>query len=281
MNRYFKAGVLGLSMILSLSIQQTKAFAANYTIVTNDSLYKLGVLFDTDTNTLMNDNKLTSSVIYPGQVLQVPASVHTVKNGDTLFLISLEYGITLDALRQANNKWDDLIMPGQTLLIPRGQTFSSLNKQTTNTGNQTQNTSSSTTSNTNSTTTTNKAVIPYTEAEVDLLARLITAEATGQPYDAMVAVGAVVVNRVESKEWPNSITSVIKHVAGGYYQFTPYKNGYINRPASSEATKAAWDALYGKDPSNGAMFYFDDSSTNEWLWSKTITKRIGNMVYVK
>lgn len=286
MNRYFKAGVLGLSMILSLSIQQTKAFAADYTIVSNDSLYKLGVLFDTDVTTLMNNNKLTSSVIYPGQILDVPAALHTVQSGDTLFLISLKYGISLDALREANNKWNDLILPGETLLIPRGQTLSSLNNTTENVGSTStnKNNSNTTTNNTNTNSTntdSKKTVISYTKEEVDLLARLITAEATGQPYDAMVAVGAVVVNRVESKEWPNSISSVIKQVAGGYYQFTPYKNGYINRPASSDAVKAAWDALYGKDPSNGAMFYFDDSSTNDWLWSKTITKRIGNMVYVK
>jgi spore germination cell wall hydrolase CwlJ-like protein len=114
-----------------------------------------------------------------------------------------------------------------------------------------------------------------------MLARLITAETTGEPYDAMVAVGAVVVNRVQSSDWPNTITSVINQKIGGYYQFTPVKNGYINNPPSDTAVKAAWDALYGKDPSNGAQFYFDDSSTNQWLWSKTITARIGRMVFVK
>jgi spore germination cell wall hydrolase CwlJ-like protein len=112
------------------------------------------------------------------------------------------------------------------------------------------------------------------------LARLITAETTGQPYEAMVAVGGVVVNRVQSPDWPSSITAVINHVTGGYYQFTPVKNGYINSPPSDIAVKAAWDALYGSDPSNGACFYFDDSSTNQWLWSKPITARIGSMVFV-
>jgi spore germination cell wall hydrolase CwlJ-like protein len=110
---------------------------------------------------------------------------------------------------------------------------------------------------------------------------LITAEATGQPFNAKVGVGAVVVNRVQSKEWPNSINSVINQVIGEYYQFSPVKNGHINKPASKVARKAAWTAIKGGDPSNGAMFYFDDSSTNQWMWSKPHTAYIGNMVFVE
>jgi spore germination cell wall hydrolase CwlJ-like protein len=97
----------------------------------------------------------------------------------------------------------------------------------------------------------------------------------------MVAVGGTVVNRVQSSEWPNSITDVVYQVINGYYQFTPVKNGQINNTPSDAAVKAAWDALYGKDPSNGAQFYFDDSSTNSWLWSRPITVQLGHMVFVK
>jgi spore germination cell wall hydrolase CwlJ-like protein len=97
----------------------------------------------------------------------------------------------------------------------------------------------------------------------------------------MKAVGGVVVNRVQSTEWPNTISAVINHVIGGYYQFTPVKNGFINNPASKDAIKAAWAAMYDSDPSKHAMFYFDDTSKNQWLWSKTVTVRIDNMVFVK
>jgi LysM repeat protein len=259
MNRIKKTTAFVAGTLLSFILYSTTAFAADYTVVQNDSLYKIGVLFNTTSSTIKSNNSLSSDVIYPGQVLNVPAEVHTIKSGDTLFLISKQYGITLFNLRKANNKWDDLVIPGQKLIIPSGKSTSS----------------------TSSTVTTSKTVIPYTEAEVDLLARLITAEAEGETYEAKVAVGAVVVNRVKSTVWPNTITDVIYHVSGGYQQFTPVKNGYINKPATSDSIKAAWAALYGSDPSKGAMFYFDDSSTNQWLWSKPQTAYIDNMVFVK
>ncbi len=269
-----KTGFIIAGIIVSITLSASTAFAADYKVVKNDSLYKIGILFHTSVNTLMSNNKLNSSLIYPGQILTVPAQVYPVKSGDTLYLIAKRNGITLDSLRKANNKWDNLIIPGQQLILPGISTTSS---NTTGT-----NTSSNTTgSNTSSSNTTQKTVINITENEVNLLARLITAETTGQPYDAMVAVGAVVVNRVQSSDWPNSVSSVINQVIDGYYQFTPVKNGYIKNAPSDIAVKAAWAALYGSDPSNDAIFYFDDSSTNQWMWSRPIAARIGAMVYVK
>lgn len=255
MNLRKKLGIITAGVAMSVTLFSSTAFAASYTIVPNDTLFTLSRLFNTTVSNLKSDNNLTSDKIFPGQIIEVAATEYTVKSGDTLFLIAQRFGTDVNSLRKANNKWDNLILPGQKLIIPGGKAVTAAAPVGT--------------------------VIPYTTAEVDLLARLITAEAKGEPYHAMVAVGAVVVNRVQSREWPNSITSVINHVSGGYHQFTPVKNGYINHPATSDAIKAAWAALYDSDPSNSAMFYFDDSSTNEWLWSKTVTARIGRMVYVK
>ncbi len=249
--RRYRRLVLILVCVL-LSTIPTTVLAADYTVVANDSLYKISQLFDTPINTIKQDNHLTTDTLYPGQVLYVPAKIHTVINGDSLFTISRQYGVPLASLRKANNKWDDLILPGQQFMIPGVKPTGGAN-----------------------------TVIPYTNSELDLLARLIEAEAGGEIYEAKVAVAAVVVNRVQSKEWPSTITSVINHVAGGYYQFTPVKIGTINNPASSDSIRAAWAALYGSDPSKDALFYFDNSSTNQWLWSKPITAYIDHMVFVK
>jgi N-acetylmuramoyl-L-alanine amidase len=258
MRRFKKAKAFAAGVLLSCALSSATAFAADYTVMQDDSLYKIGVLFNTSSSMLKSGNHLTSDMIYPGQVIDVPAETYSVKGGDTLFLIAKRYGIPLTSLRKANNKWDDLLMPGQVLILPgikpSGSTQGSTNTYDT--------------------------VIPYTSEEVNLLARLITAETTDEPYEAMVAVGAVVVNRVKNPDWPSTISSVINQVAGGYYQFTPVKNGYINNPPSDASLRAAWAALYGSDPSNGAMFYFDDSSTNQWLWSKTVAAEIGSMVFV-
>lgn len=264
-----KAGGFAAALILSLTLLSSYAYAADYTIVKNDTLYNIGVLFKTSANALMSDNKLSSSTIYPGQKITVPAELYTVKSGDTMFLIASGYKISLEDLRRANNKWDNLLIPGQKLLLPGikpagGSTGSSQGSASGTTG-----------------TTGSGTVIPYTNSEVDLLARLIAAEAVGEPYDAMVAVGAVVVNRVQSSDWPNSISTVINQVSGGHYQFSPVQNGYIKKPATDDTIRAAWAALYGADPSKGAMFYYDKSSTNQWIKSKPVTARIGNMIFAK
>lgn len=225
------------------------AFAATYTVVSGDSLYLIGKLFNTSASVLQSSNNLSSSVIYPGQSLKVSCQVYTVKSGDTLYLISKSRGVSLADLRKANNKYDDRIYPGQILNIP-GSSVSSA-----------------------------AGVIPYTQSDVDLLARLITAEAGSEPYNAKVSVGAVVVNRVKNPLYPNTISSVIYEKSGGYYQFTPVMNGWINKPATSDSIKAAYDALKGIDPTKGALYYFDNSATNQWLRSKPVAIIIDKMIF--
>ncbi len=115
--------------------------------------------------------------------------------------------------------------------------------------------------------------------ELDLLSRLITAEAQAEPYEAKVAVGAVVLNRVESSSWPNTIKDVIYQNINGYYQFTPVVNGWIDKPAESGSIKAANAALSGVDPTTGAEFYYDDTTTNEWILAKPVSVKIGHMIF--
>jgi N-acetylmuramoyl-L-alanine amidase len=254
----FFTGVLLTALILGNS-----AFAASYTVASNDSLYKIGNMFGTSAETIKSNNNLTGNVIHPGQVLYVNAVTYTVKSGDTLYLIAKRYGISLNSLRAANHKWNDMLYMGQKLTIPVKP--GTLANQATPAP---------------SVAASGSAVISYTQSDLDLLARLITAEADGEPYSAMVGVGAVVISRVESSQFPNTLSSVIYEKSDGYYQFTPVENGFINKPATDAAKKAAYDALHGSDPSAGALYYFDDSATNKWLWSKPLKARIGHMVFV-
>lgn len=122
-------------------------------------------------------------------------------------------------------------------------------------------------------------VIKHSISDVDLLARLITAEANGEGPDAMLAVGAVVVNRAHSSKFPNSISEVINEKSNGHYQFTPVLNGMINKTATKSAITAASEALKGTDPTNGALYFFDDTVTNEWLTSKKVATSVGNLTF--
>lgn len=251
-----------LAMLALTSMIPNMAAAASYEVVKGDSLYTVGQMFGTSASQLMRDNGLQSTVIYPGQKLEVPAKVYTVQSGDSLYFVAKKHGVSLDSLRKANSKWDDLIYPGQKLNIPGTVQITS---------------SPASVEPANVTT---KTTIACTQNEQELLARLITAEANNQPYQAKVAVGAVVVNRVRDSRFPGTISGVIYEKSAGYYQFTPVQNGMINKPASEEAKKAAAEALQGIDPTNGALYFFDDTATNKWLWSKPLALRSGNMIFV-
>ena len=109
-------------------------------------------------------------------------------------------------------------------------------------------------------------------ADAQLLARLISAEARGEPYNGQVAVGAVVLNRVEHPSFPNSLSGVIYQ--GG--AFTCITDGQFDEPVADSAYKAAQDAINGTDPSGGAIYYFNPSTaTSKWIWSRPLLVTIG------
>jgi N-acetylmuramoyl-L-alanine amidase len=246
-----RAMILAAAMIFGMSVFTiANVSAGTYTTVSGDTLYKIGQTFGTTASEIMKSNNLSSSMIGIGQKLYVDCDTYTVKSGDTLFSISKKYGVTLTALRKANNIYTDIIYIGQVLNIPG-----------TVPAPQT------------------PPAPAYAASDVDLLARLIMAEAESESYGAKVAVGAVVLNRVESSQWPNTISGVIYQNINGYYQFSPVANGTINRPANEESIRAAKAAMSGYDPTNGAMFYYDTSTKNQWMLSKPVSARIDNMVF--
>ena len=109
-------------------------------------------------------------------------------------------------------------------------------------------------------------------ADYQLLARIISAEARGEPYTGQVAVGAVVLNRVEHPSFPSTISGVV-YQSGA---FSCLYDGQFDKPVADSAYKAARDALNGWDPSGGAIYYFNPSiATSNWIWSRPHITTIG------
>ena len=109
--------------------------------------------------------------------------------------------------------------------------------------------------------------------DVYLLARLISAEARGEPYVGQVAVGAVVLNRVKHPSFPSTVSGVIYQTDA----FTCVSDGQFNQPIAESAYRAAQDALGGWDPSGGAIYYFNPATaTSAWIWSRPLIVTIGN-----
>lgn len=116
----------------------------------------------------------------------------------------------------------------------------------------------------------------YTSSDTQLLARLIHAEARGETYSGKVAVGAVVLNRVKSPSFPNTISGVIYQP----YAFTCVSDGQIGLSPDASALSAAKDAMNGWDPSYGSLYYYNPSvATSKWIFSRKTVVTIGKHVF--
>lgn len=166
---------------------------------------------------------------------------YQVQWGDSLYKLAREYGTTVDRLRAANGAWSDLILAGATIEIPeRSEGASS-----------------------------------YTQ-DMDLLARLIHAEAGGESFIGQVAVGAVVMNRMNDGRFAPTVAENIFRPD----EFESVTNGYFWSQPSAENYRAAALAVAGWDPTGGAEYFFNPAKTNSaWIWSRPITARIGNHVF--
>lgn len=114
------------------------------------------------------------------------------------------------------------------------------------------------------------------QASIDLLARVINGEARGEPYEGQVAVGAVVLNRVDHPSFPNSISGVVYQKGA----FTAVDDGQINAQMYASSHRAARDALNGWDPTGGAIYYYNPvTATNQWIRTREIICTIGKHVF--
>lgn len=297
--------------LLVLALASGETIAQTYRVRPGDSLFLISRNFGTSINALKSANGLTSNLIYPGQTLTIPGgntSNYTVQPGDSLFLIAKRYNLSLNELRQANNIWHDTIMPGQTIYIPHSanpgggntvytirpndtlfllarrygttiQAIKSLNNLRSDTiypGQQLMIPSGGTKPGGNT------GGGNFTAADLELLARLVRAEAEGEPYEGQVAVAAAVLNRVQDPRYPGSVAGVIYQVVNGRYQFCPVSDGRINLPSTTSSRRAVQDALNGWDPTHGAIgFYNPVTASNSWVRQQQTTAVIGNHIFYK
>ena len=120
--------------------------------------------------------------------------------------------------------------------------------------------------------------VGYKNSDANLLARLVNAEARGEPYRGQVAVAAVVLNRIKSSEFPNTIADIVYQPAA----FSSVSDGQINLAPNSSAIRAAREAMTGVDPSYGALFFFNPAKTsNKYIWSRPQIIQIGNHIFAR
>lgn len=120
---------------------------------------------------------------------------------------------------------------------------------------------------------TNNSSGGYSSSDYDLLARIISAESRGEPYSGQVAVGAVIMNRIEHPSFPDTLSGVVYQKGA----FSCLNDGQFYEPVSDSAYRAAADAINGLDPSGGAIYYYNPKkATSKWIFSREIITVIGN-----
>lgn len=116
----------------------------------------------------------------------------------------------------------------------------------------------------------------YSQTDVNLLAKVISAEARGEPYTGQVAVGAVVLNRVSHPSFPNTVSGVVYQKGA----FSAVTDSNWSASVTDSAKKAAKDAINGWDPSSGAIYYYNPRKTNDqWIRTRKVVATIGNHLF--
>ncbi|WP_338551448.1 cell wall hydrolase [Paenibacillus sp. KS-LC4] len=118
--------------------------------------------------------------------------------------------------------------------------------------------------------------VSVSEHELNLLARIIFAESRGEPFKGQVAVGAVVMNRLASSQFPDTLQGIIEQPGA----FTAVDDGQYQLKPDSIAYKAAVEAVAGNDPTFGALYYFNPkTATSSWIWTRKQIVQIGNHIF--
>lgn len=207
------------------------------------------------------------------------AFLYTVQKGDTLFALSRRWGVSLTELMKVNGILDpSRLMVGQVLVIPvrqQGAGKGSDSRTERSAGSQ----ETSVKPGKMLTVDVPPGSLVVTPEEIELLARLVHAEARGEPYEGMLAVAAVVVNRVKHPGFPKTIREVIYQPG----QFKCVENGTINTSPDPLCVKAAKEALAGRDPTHGALFFYNpQTSTALAFWNtRQVVAVIGRHTFAR
>jgi len=178
---------------------------------------------------------------------------YKIKTGDTLSAIARDFNVSLADLIKINKLSSTLIKPGELVIIPGREngfspTFLSQGSSFRD--------------------------------DVTLLAKAIYSEARGESFTGQVAVGAVILNRVDSPFFPKSIKEVIMQSSDYVYQFSPVANGTINLTPDETAVNAAIQAMLGEDPTDGALFFYNpEIASDRWIRNLPVIGCIGNHVF--
>lgn len=193
-----------------------------------------------------------------GTVSAMASSYAVVQPGQSMWKIAQTHGVSVDALEQANPSVNPMnLLVGTKLTLPTTENTSAVASSSTSTSSWKQN--------------------------LYWLEHVINAEAGGESLETQIAVGDVILHRLDSGQYGNTVHDVVFQVTSGHYQFTSVMNGYIYTSPNASSIQAAIDVMNGQDVVPGAFVFYNPAQTpaGSWVWSQPTVSQIGHLVFAK
>ncbi len=244
--------VVAATLVCCNLMGAAQAQASNYQINAGDTLSTIASEHKITVEALKKANNLTDDTIFAGGYLYIPdgGAYHTVAAGETLSQLANRYQLRVADIKNANNLTSDTILVGQKLWIPLAE----VTKKPSRSGGR----------------------IQATAEEITLMAKAVYGEARGEDRAGQIAVAAVILNRVQSPEFPNTIRDVIFEP----WAFTCVSDGQFDLTPNAAAYEAVRTALEGIDPTYGALYYWNPkTATSPWIWSRAVVTQIGQHLF--
>lgn len=250
-------------MALTVAFGVSNAFAETITVEPGQSLWTIAHSHGLPVQLVESANPNVNPLNLPiGSSIRIPEVEDvTVKPGDTLFLIGKRFGVSTSEMLAANPAMNPLNLPiGSTVRVPVGLSQPSDVPQAHV-----------------------AASIPATSSDLYWLERVIHAEAGGEPLQAQIAVGDVIMHRIAAGGYGSTVQQVVFQVSDGHYQFESVANGYIYSQPDAQNVQAALDVLKGDDVVPGALVFYNPSETpsGSWVWQQPVVAQIGRLVFAK
>lgn len=269
--------LFSLVFCISLGVS-AKEIYTYHQIAPGETVWKIAQKYQVDMDVIVTANGLKNSgnMVMAYETILIDSNAksnskgnYVVKSKDTLYQLAKANKTSVEKIMSANGLTANRIYVGQKLYIPNLAATKS-----TATSNTATATAAKTTATVSSSSSSN-----FTDEEVMMIAKMIYGEARGESYLGQVAVGAVIVNRVYSSLFPNTVAGVLFQKS----QFTAYSDGQYFLTPNDTAIKAAKEAVAGVDPTGGCLFYWNPvkAPNNAFLNAKTILATIGEHVFAK
>ncbi len=269
--------LFSLVFCISLGVSAKEVYTYHQ-IAPGETVWKIAQKYQVDMDVIVTANGLKNggNMVMAYETILIDSNAksnsngnYVVKSKDTLYKLAQANHTSVEKIMSANGLTATRIYVGQKLYIPNLAA-----KKSTTTSNTT-----STTASTTATKTVTSSSSNFTDDEIYMIAKMIYGEARGESYLGQVAVGAVIVNRVYSSLFPDTVAGVLFQKS----QFTAYSDGQYFLTPNDTAINAAKEAVAGVDPTGGCLFYWNPvkAPNNAFLNAKTILATIGDHVFAK